>query len=234
MGDAFVSNALFPSGIFSIQQDFDSKYVFVPINFLRNLYKYDDEVTAIEIGVSPNVDLDEVQEKIKKILGPDYNVKNRIEQQEFIYKIMKTEKWAVFLILSFILLIATFNVVGSLSMLIIEKKKDINTLLYLGANKKLIRRIFLIEGIMIIMLGGIVGLLLGIFICWLQQHFGFIKIQNSESFFISVYPIKMIWTDFLNVFITISLIGYLAVLYPVFQITRKHFYKKKPYHNQLQ
>jgi len=218
---AFNRKYIFPSGIFAIQQDFDSKYIIVPIDFARELLDYTVELSSIELKIDPSYNQDRVQKELQTLLGNEFEVKNRYEQQEFVYKIMQSEKWAIFLILTFILIIASFNIIGSLSMLIIEKKKDIETLRNLGANLKLIRKIFLLEGWMISILGAISGLILGSIICTLQQQFGLVKIQGGESFVIDTYPVSMEIPDFLFVFLTVLLIGYLAAWYPVRYITRK-------------
>jgi len=218
---AFNRKYIFPSGIFAIQQGFDSKYIIVPIDFARELLDYTVELSSIELKIDPSYNQDRVQEELQTLLGNEFEVKNRYEQQEFVYKIMQSEKWAIFLILTFILIIASFNIIGSLSMLIIEKKKDIETLRNLGANLKLIRKIFLLEGWMISILGAISGLILGSIICALQQQFGLVKIQGGESFVIDTYPVSMEIPDFLFVFLTVLLIGYLAAWYPVRYITRK-------------
>ncbi|NTW25167.1 MAG: ABC transporter permease, partial [Lentimicrobium sp.] len=208
-------------GVFSIQQDFDTKYVLVPISFARELFEYTSEITSVEIALAENADVESIQDLIKQNLGPQYLVKNRFQQQETLYRIMQSEKWAIFLILSFILLIATFNVIGSLSMLILDKKKDIAILHSLGADNRLIRKIFMTEGLLVSLSGALAGIVLGTIICLLQQYFGLIKI-NAEggSFLISAYPVLMKWTDFLFVFITVSLIGLLAAWIPVRSIGR--------------
>ena len=218
---AFSQKYIFPSGIFAIQQDFDSRYIIVPIDFARDLLDYSNEVSAIELKLDPVFNKDKIQEEIKKHLGTGYEVKNRFEQQELLYKIMKSEKWAIFLILTFILIIASFNVIGSLTMLIIEKKKDIDTLRSLGTSLSVLRKIFLFEGWMISILGAILGLMTGTIICWIQQHFGLIKIQGSDSFVIDTYPVNIELPDFIYVFLTVLFIGYLAAWYPVRYITRK-------------
>ena len=141
-------------------------------------------------------------------------MKNRYQQHELIYKIMKSEKWAVFLILTFILIIATFNVISSLTMLVIEKKKDITILHSLGANSALLRKIFLLEGLFITSLGAFVGLSLGFIICFLQQKFGLIQLGGSGSFVIDAYPVKMEFLDFLYVLTTVFFIGLIAAWYP--------------------
>ena len=205
-----------PSGFFSVQQDFDTKYVIVPLAFTKELFEYHSEITSVEIALKPGVDITGIQKQIKEVLGKDYAVKNRLEQQETLYRIMHSEKWAIFLILSFILLIATFNVIGSLSMLILDKKKDIAILHSLGADNRLIRKIFMTEGLLVSLSGALAGLILGTIICLVQQQFGLVKI-NAEggSFLMSAYPVLMQWTDFLYVFITVSVIGLLAAWIPV-------------------
>ncbi len=213
---AFNSGSLFVSGVFSIQDDFDSKYVLLPMNFTRDLLEYTDEQTSVEIALQKGTKTGDIQKQIQKIVGPKFKVENRFQQQETLYKLMKSEKLAVFFILAFILLIATFNVIGSLSMLIIEKTKDIGILWNLGANERLIRRIFLLEGLMVSTLGAFIGLLLGAAICWVQQQFGIVKLQvTGGSFLIDAYPVSMELIDFVLVFITVFLIGLAAVLFPV-------------------
>jgi lipoprotein-releasing system permease protein len=218
---AFNRKYLFPSGIFAIQQDFDSEYVIVPLSFARDLLGYTDEVSAIEIKVDPSYETSMVQENIRELLGPDFSVKNRFEQQELLYKIMKSEKWAIFLILTFILIVASFNVIGSLTMLIIEKKKDIGILRSMGTSLSALRRIFLYEGWMISLLGAFSGLILGTLICWIQQQFGIIRLHGSDSFVIDAYPVSIEIPDLIWIFLTVLLIGYLAAWYPVRYITRR-------------
>lgn len=220
--DAFETKSIFPSGVFVVQQEFDIKYVIVPLRFARELLDYQDEVTSIEIGIEPGSNVDDIKTRIQKIVGSDYVIKNRFEQQAFIYKIMKSEKWATFLILSFILLIAIFNVIGSLSMLILDKRKDISILSSLGANNQTIKRIFLLEGIMISVFGAITGLILGGLICWIQQTFGVIGIPSADSFAIDAYPVSLKLLDFVYVFLTVFVIGFLAAIFPVRQISKKH------------
>ncbi len=205
-----------PSGIFSVQQDFDTKYVIVPLSFSKELFGYTSEVTSIEIALTNPENLQKIQEQIKLALGSAYLVKNRFEQQETLYRIMHSEKWAIFLILSFILIIATFNVIGSLSMLILDKKKDIAILHSLGADNRLIQKIFMTEGLLVSLSGALAGLILGTAICASQQKFGLVKI-NAEggSFLIDAYPVLMQFNDFVYVFLTVSMIGLLAAWIPV-------------------
>lgn len=218
---AFNRKYIFPSGIFAIQQDFDSKYVIVPIEFARKLLDFTSEVSSLELKLDPSSDPLTIQEEVKKIMGNDFFVKNRYEQEELLYRIMKTEKWAIFFILTFILIVASFNIIGSLTMLIIEKKNDISIIRSMGADLNHIRKIFLYEGWLISILGAFIGLGIGVLICWLQQTFGLIRLQGSGSFVIDSYPVKMVLSDFLMVFLTVLAIGYFAAWYPVRYITRK-------------
>lgn len=220
---AFNSRNLFPSGVFSIQQDFDTKYAIVPIEFARELMEYNDEVTALEFGISAGFKVERVKQEIKKIVGDEFEVKNRFEQQVMLYKIMKSEKWAIFFILTFILIIAAFNVISSLTMLILDKKDDIAVLHSLGANNKMIRQIFMLEGMMISIGGALFGLLFGGMIAWVQQQFGLISLGGGTgAFVITAYPVELQWGDFFIVFATVIAIGFVVAWYPVRQISKKH------------
>jgi len=216
--ESFSSEMIKPVGIFSVQQDFDDKYMLVPLRFARRLLDYTDEVTSIEIRLAKGADARQIQEKISAIAGPEFKVLNRFQQQEILYKIMKSEKWAVFLILTFILIVASFNVVGSLTMLILDKQKDIGILRSLGAKDATIKQIFFLEGLLISLSGAITGLILGLLVCYLQQKFGIVKLQGGGSFIINAYPVKMMIRDFLYVFITIVIIGTAAAWLPVKRI----------------
>jgi lipoprotein-releasing system permease protein len=220
---SFNSGTLIPSAVFSVQQEIDAKYVIAPIRFARKMLDYTNEVTSIEIRLNPQVDPDFVQHEIQEIIGDAFTVKNRFQQQELLYKIMRSEKWAIFIILSFILIIAVFNVVGSLSMLILDKRKDIAVLFSMGANEKLIKRIFLVEGLLISFSGAILGLFLGYLLCLLQIEFGLIKLgPEANSFIIPYYPVKLYFTDFLAVFSVVFFIGLVAAWFPVNQIANKY------------
>ncbi len=224
---AFNSRNIFPSAVFSIQQDFDTKYAVVPLAFARDLLDYSDEVTSVELGTDPAYDVDQIKSQIQDILGERFAVKNRFEQQALLYKVMHSEKWAIFLILTFILIIATFNVIGSLTMLILDKKKDIAVLHSMGASNRLIKRIFLFEGIMISIGGALLGLLLGGLISWLQQTYGLIGLgSGSGTFVVEAYPVQIRLGDFFVVFATVVGIGLLAAWYPVKQISRKYLHQK--------
>ena len=193
----------------------------VPLRFARRMLDYTDEVTSIEIRLAKDADAGLIQEKIASAVGPKFKTQSRFQQQEVLYKIMKSEKWAVFLILTFILIVASFNVIGSLTMLILDKQKDIGILSSMGARDISIKQIFFFEGLLISLTGAFSGLLLGLLVCILQQKFGLIKLQGGGSFIISAYPVKLIATDFLYVFITITLIGTAAAWLPVRRIAAK-------------
>ena len=224
--DAFIKKFIAPSGVFQIEQDFDSRYVLIPIGFARDLLEYDTEVSSIEIKTDGSADADELKSSVKKIFGPDFIVKDRLEQQAIFYKVMRTERLAIFIILTLILLIASFNIIGSLTMLIIEKERDIEILKSLGADNTLIRRIFIFEGWLISIIGAIAGLLLGFIICWLQQRFGFIKL-NGETMIMKSYPIVLKLKDFITVPATVLLIGYWAAWYPVRYLTKKYLLRRE-------
>jgi lipoprotein-releasing system permease protein len=219
---ALTSKLIRPSGTFASQPELDTKYVIVPLSFARSLYGYTNEISALEIKLKPDISLSQIQNKIQHIVGDEFRVKNRFQQNELLYKTMKTEKWAIFFILVFILLVASFNVVGTLTMLIIEKKNDIQTLRRMGSKMKSIKTTFLYEGLMISMIGAILGLLLGSFICYLQQRYGFVKLPGNGSFVINNYPVKLIFTDIIVVLITVTAIGFFAAWFPVRILTKKY------------
>ena len=208
---------VWPSCIFSINSEADGKLMIIPIEQMRELLEYDDEVSAIEIRVSEGVSAKETAELQKGIahrLGPDYMVKNRFQQNESLYKMMKYEKAAIYMILIFVIIIIAFNIFGSLSMLIIEKKDDIQTLLSMGARESLIKRIFVLEGWMISLVGLFAGLIIGIGFALLQQHFGFITMPGS--FMVQAYPVIVSPWDILLTIAGVALIGYLIALLPVY------------------
>lgn len=211
--EAFNVMLIKPGGVFSIQQDFDSRYVLVPLDFARELMDESKNVSAIEIGLENDADENEVRDRLKLLAGDQLKVQTRIEQHELLYKILQSEKWAIYLILSFILIIAIFNITGSLTMLILEKKKDIATLNALGAGDSLIRNIFLAEGMLITLSGAIAGMLLGGMICYLQMEFGLIKLHSGDAFLVDAYPVVMKAGDFLLTAAIVTIIGLLAALY---------------------
>ncbi len=212
---------VYTTGIFTIQQEYDTKYVVVPINVVRELLEYEDNISSIEIKLEPETDIDEAVETLQALLGEKFEIQDRNKQHEYAYKIMQSEKWAIFMILVFILLIASFNVIGSLTMLIIDKKNDIQILKSLGANNKTIRSIFFLEGVFISISGALLGLILGGLVCWAQITFGLVKLGNSGAFIIDNYPVVINLTDFIYVFFTVMMIGIFAAWYPVRYMTKK-------------
>ena len=220
---AFNNELIHTAGVFSVQQEFDEKYVITPIRFARNLMDYeDDEVTSVEIFALPGANEDDIESEVKEILGNTYSVKNRFQQNEALYKVMQSEKLAIFLILAFILILASFNMIGSLSILIVEKLKDIAVLKSMGAGKSLVQKIFTAEGMLISLLGSLSGLLIGFLILIVQQQFGIIQLGNETGdFIIDAYPVKLLPLDFAYVFLTVIIIGFVATWYPVRYLTRK-------------
>jgi lipoprotein-releasing system permease protein len=219
---ALNSKLIRPIGAYASQPELDTKYVIVPISFARSLFGINTEISAFEIKLVPGCNVSRTQKRILNIVGNSFQVKNRFQQNEILYKTMKTEKWAIFFILVFILLVASFNVIGTLTMLIIEKKNDIQTLSYLGFNLKSIKKTFLYEGLIISLIGAFSGLILGSIVCLLQQRYGFVKLPGDESFVISDYPVKLIFSDLILVLVTVLSIGFLASWFPVRTIAKKY------------
>jgi ABC-type lipoprotein release transport system permease subunit len=212
---SFNQSGTFISGIFSVQQnEYDNQYVLVSLDLARALFEYQvNDVSAVELKLLPSANAQKVKNELQKLLGDEFFVKDRYEQQEAYFKIMQVEKWITYLILSFILLIASFNIIGSLSMLIIDKKEDIITLRNLGADQKLIRQIFLFEGWMISAVGAVVGIIIGTILSFLQEKIGFIKL--GPGFIIENYPVVIQFSDILLVFFTVLALGFFAAWYPV-------------------
>ena len=225
-GSEFTRKYIYLSGIFAVEQEFDSRYVFLPLDFTRELLDYTTEISSLEVKLKPEADAKKTQKAIKNLMGEKFLVQNRYEQQEMFYKVMKAERLAIFVILTFILIIASFNIIGSLTMLIIEKERDINILRSLGANNQLIKRIFIYEGWMISFIGTILGLLLGFLLCAAQQKLGIVKLAG-ESLLIDAYPVKMKFIDFAAVAATVLAIGYAAAWYPVHYLSRRHLNENK-------
>lgn len=213
--NSFIESSVFLSGVFMVKQAaYDEEYVLVSKNLARQLFEYDSlTVTSVELKLKDGVDLKSVQKKVRAIAGEGFTVKDRYEQQESFFSIMQIEKWISYLILSFILLIASFNIIGSLSMLIIDKKADIATLSGLGADDRLIRTIFLFEGWMISLVGAISGIVLGTAISLIQQHFQVLKL--GTGYLIDAYPVQTSAQDILIVFGTVLMMGFLAAWYPI-------------------
>lgn len=212
--DALGSGILYPAGSFAIQQEFNSKYVITNIAFMRGLLGMnEDEMSALEVKASPGLDDNVLKRRLQEVLGTNYNLQTRYEQNQALYAIMQTEKWAVYVIMSFILVIAAFNMIGSLYMLVMEKQKDITILKAMGARPGLITRIFLAEGMIIAAIGTVIGFGISIGFCLLQQHFGLIKLEE-DSFLVNAYPVSMHISDFILVSVTIIVIGGAASWYP--------------------
>jgi lipoprotein-releasing system permease protein/zinc transport system substrate-binding protein len=213
---SFAMELAYISSVFEVEQPvYDNQYLLVPLSLSRELFQYETEVSAVELKLKENANLSKVQKKIQATLGDMFLVKNQYEQQESSFKMMSIEKWMTFLILCFIMTIAIFNVIGSLSMLIIEKKQDIATLRNLGANYKLITRIFLIEGWLISIIGGIIGVVLGIILCLAQQVFGLLKLGTQTGIF---YPVRIAAGDIFFILLTVIVLGCFAAIYPVSRI----------------
>jgi lipoprotein-releasing system permease protein len=211
-----------PTGIFSLNDELDFQFAFVNIKTARKLFDLPSSVSALEIKCSAGKEK-RVQEQLVPLLGKNYVVKTRYQLNDVLFKSLETEKLATFIILAFILVIATFNIIGALTMLIIEKQKDIYTLYSMGADKKLIRNIFMREGFLITGIGALIGLLLGLFVCWLQMEFHLVKF--GSEFIVPYYPIELQIKDFVWIFALIMLIGFLAAIYPVRVFTKASFSK---------
>lgn len=221
---AFNDEVCFIAGTFAVQQSkYDDEVMLVDINLARRLLEYDPhEVSSLLVKIAPNTSVRQAKKEIQQLLGDRYVVLDRYEQQADFFRILRVEKLLTTLLLVFILLIASFNIIGSLSMLIIDKKKDITTLSHLGANEKMIRRIFLFEGWMISALGAMIGLFIGLVICLVQEHFGILKLGNGLEYVISAYPVTVQYTDILFVAAVVLLLGAIAALIPAKQINIKY------------
>ena len=220
---SFTSGNLFSSGLtFSVNQEkYDGSYILTSLAFARNLFQYTTEVSAINLKLASSASVDVVKHKLMKHLGDDFKVLDRYEQQADTYRIMEIEKFISFLFLTFILMIACFNVIGSLSMLIIDKRADVETLRNLGATDKQIVRIFLFEGRMITFIGAVVGIILGLTLCFLQQEYGLISLGAAGDFVVDAYPVSVHAWDVVIVFVTVLIVGFLSVWYPVNYLSRK-------------
>lgn len=204
--EEFIMRTIRPAGVLEYHQEFDDLLI-VPMGFAREVLGEFTQVSAIEINLVPESNTANVQQQLAQLMGADFVVKNREQQNPTLYKIVRTEKWAVFVIIAFTGIIAIFNIVGSLTMLVIDKKKDISVLMGLGADNDLIRRIFFFEGLLISLIGCVTGLILGFLFCFSQQTFGWIRFGDTENLVTDVYPVDIRATDFLLVFLTVFLIS---------------------------
>jgi lipoprotein-releasing system permease protein len=220
----FIHKLIYPSGIFSIQQELDTKYVIVPIGFAREIFEMPDKVSAIELKLKEGVSDKQAKKAISALLGTGFEIKNRYQQHDYLYKTMLSEKYATYLILILILVIASFNIVGSLTMLILDKKEDIAILQSMGADRRTIRNIFLFEGWLISLLGALIGTLAGLAVCQAQISYGLVKLSGGvSSFIIDAYPMQIVASDIVLIVVSVSLIGFLAAWYPVRFISEKLF-----------
>jgi lipoprotein-releasing system permease protein len=212
--DAFNSSTVVATATFLVQQEFDNKYCFTNIDFARYMLDIDASMCSyIEIKLSDKANIKSISKSIKEVLGNNILVQTRYEQNKSLYAVMQAEKWIIYGVLSLILLIAAFNIIGSLTMLVLEKQKDIQILKAMGANNNLIRNIFLTEGILLAFVGGITGSVFATFICWIQLKFKIIKL-GGVSFLIDYYPVKMMWQDYVLSFTTIAIISFIAAYLP--------------------
>lgn len=222
--DGFVEDELYSPGVlFSIKQGkYDKRYIITAIQFTRNLFDRDGELTSLELRLKPGSNFEHVKAKIQEMAGTRFVVRDRYEQQEDTFRIMKVEKLMAYIFLTFILVIACFNIIGSLSMLMIDKRNDVVTLRNLGASDRQIIRIFLFEGRMISAIGAVIGIAIGLLLCLLQQQFGLIGLGSTEgSFVVDAYPVSVHPWDIVVVFFTVLAVGFISVWYPV------HYFAKR-------
>lgn len=212
-----VDSLISPGVVFSVNQGkYDKSYIVTSLGFAQNLFNQQGMLSALELRLKPGSNFESVKARMQQVAGKKYKVLDRFEQQSDTFKIMKVEKLMAYIFLTFILIVACFNIIGSLSMLIIDKKDDVVTLRNLGASDKQIRRIFLFEGRLISFFGAILGILLGLLLCWLQQQYGFVKMGSSDgTFVVNAYPVSVHYSDVLLIFLTVIATGWLAVWYPV-------------------
>lgn len=222
--DGFVMDSLLSPGVvFCVNQaKYDKNYILTSNHFARNLFGCDGELSSLEIRLKPGSDLDAVKERMRSVAGDRFKVLDRFEQQADTFSVMQIEKFMAYIFLTFILVVACFNIIGSLSMLIIDKRNDVDTLRCLGATDKQISGIFLLEGRMIAAIGAVLGVLLGLLLCWLQQEYGLVRLGSSSgSFVVDAYPVSVHYDDVLIVFLTVIAVGCLAVWYPVRYMSRR-------------
>ena len=216
--DGFVEDELYSPGVvFCMKQSkYDKNYILTSIDFTRQLFDQQGRLSSLELRLRAGSDFEQVKRQIQDLAGGRFHVYDRYEQQEDTFRIMKVEKLIAYVFLTFILLIACFNIIGSLSMLIIDKRQDVVSLRNLGATERQISQIFLFEGRMISVIGALIGIAAGLLLCWLQQQYGFVRLGTSEgSFVVDAYPVSVHPSDVLIVLFTVLVVGFLSVWYPV-------------------
>lgn len=212
---AFIQSYVFPSSVFETNLEYDMKYVFIPIRVLDSIYHYSNEASALELKLTPGASLEEVYADVKSVIGNKLVVKDRFMQNEVLFRIMKSEKWIIYLILSLILIVASFNIIGSLSMLMLDKTEDVRILKSMGASPLLLERTFFLSGWLISIIGAAVGVIFGLLVSLAQQHFKLVKLYTEGNFVLDAYPVQIQPMDLLYVFITVVGIGFLAARYPI-------------------
>jgi len=218
---AFEQAAVAMSGAFSMNMEYDSKFALVPIDLAAELLHYDSSVSALELKLAPKANMDHIAKELSASLGDAFTVKTRYQKNALMYQTNATEKLVAFVVLAFIGLIGAFNVIASLTMMMIEKKEDMRTLMSMGAQGSTIRRIFLHEGLLIVFTGALIGLALGIGICWAQQHFKLVGMAEAMT---DSFPVKLVWTDLLLISVTVLAIGLLATWVPLRALSRRFLY----------
>ncbi len=210
--------------VFSVQMEIDNQYVLTSLSLAQSLWKYhNNEVSSIEIKTKENTDIEKLVEQLQEKLGNNFLIKDRNAQHEFMFKVTQGEKFITFLIISLILVIASFSIIGSLTMLIIDKERDITIMKSLGADSKLIKKIFIFEGWLISIVGALIGISIGVILCYLQEKFGFVKLPGaSNNFIVQAYPVKVIFSDIIAVLFVVLLVGFFTAYYPVKKISKSH------------
>ncbi len=220
--NSFVTDYFFPTGFFAVYQpEIDNQYMIINLEKAQELFLYNNEISAVEIKLKDNANTAAAQKELQEYFGKNYKVQNRLEQRADLYRMLSMEKWIAFFIVIFILIIAIFNIVGTLSMLIFEKKNDIKTLQSIGADNSLIRKIFYIEGQLIAFVGALLGLTLGIIVCLIQQKFGIIQLGENGQFLMDAYPVIIKGADIILVSISVSIIGSISTYFPIRYITKR-------------
>jgi lipoprotein-releasing system permease protein len=214
---AFAHGLVFPAGVFTVQEEVDNKYVLLPLSYVFKLIEDSNNISALEIRLHPGINNQLVRTKLTQLLGQDYVIKNKFEQRESFFKVMQSEKTISYFILVFILLIAAFNTIGSLYMLVIEKRSDMQLLASMGLSANKAAAIFVFQSLWIAITGGLVGIIIGLAVCYGQQEFSWVALQTSGNTVISAYPIAVKWQDAVQVFFTLLAMGLLTSLYPAYK-----------------